>query len=106
MPKSEPLTFKRLCDAAVTAGEMSKGTADYFYGLYLNSDECRDLAAMKELFDANPHALFTRTINGERENAMLRRLLASAKPKLEEHQDTATGQSEYLRNLIAAISAA
>lgn len=37
------------------------------------------------------------------ENNRLRSLLASAKPRLEEHQDTATGQSEALRNLIAAI---
>ncbi len=41
--------FKTLCDAAVTMGEMSQGTADYFHGLYLNSDECRELAMLREL---------------------------------------------------------
>ncbi len=54
---TEPLTFKRLCDAAVTMGEMSKGTADYFHGLYLNSDECRENKALKKLAKKTAHKL-------------------------------------------------
>jgi len=42
------LTFKRLCEAAVTMGEMDEGTADYFHGLYLNSDEHREVQALRE----------------------------------------------------------
>lgn len=42
------MTFKRLCDAAVTMGEMDQGTADYFLGLYLNSDEHREGQTLRE----------------------------------------------------------
>ena len=34
--------FKTLLDAAVTMGEFSQAEADYFHGLYLISDECRN----------------------------------------------------------------
>lgn len=42
-------TFKTLCDAAVTAGEMSEGTAEYFHGLYLDSAERSELETLREL---------------------------------------------------------
>jgi hypothetical protein len=42
----------------------------------------------------------------DRADAKLRSLLAVSKHYLEEHQDTATGQSEHLRNLIGAIDEA
>jgi hypothetical protein len=51
MPNLPPVTFKTLCDAAVTMGEMSEGTAEYFHSLYLNSAECRELTALRVALD-------------------------------------------------------
>ena len=40
---AEPLTFKRLLDAAVTMGELSEGEAKYVQELFSQSDESRSL---------------------------------------------------------------
>lgn len=72
-------TFKTLVDAAVAAGEMDRGTADYFYGLYQDS---ADRKALGDLVDAVtvefPGGM--RDIGGKTGLALIAAVNALAKP--------------------------
>lgn len=49
---SDTRTLKRLHELAVSAGEVSEGTAEYFHGLYLSSSEARDLTTLRSVASA------------------------------------------------------
>lgn len=46
---SDTRTLKQLHELAVSTGEVSEGTAEYFQGLYLSSSEARDLTTLRSL---------------------------------------------------------
>lgn len=60
-------TFKTLCDAAVTAGEMSEGTAQYFYDLFLQSAEHDENVLLRRAVSVVHERLHDHCLSAERE---------------------------------------